>query len=41
MKSDDIQIPGGKIEGPNMDLENKEFIAILTINNQEKVCIEA
>jgi len=37
VNSDDIQIPGGKIEGPNMDLENKEFIAVLTINNQEKL----
>ena len=33
----DIEIPGGKIEGPNMELENKEFIAVLTINNKEKV----
>merc|ERR1711915_145522 len=33
----DIEIPGGKIEGPNMDLENKEFVAVLTINNKEKL----
>jgi len=33
----DIEIPGGKIEGPNMELENKEFIAVLTINNKEKL----
>jgi len=34
---EDIEIPGGKIEGPNMDLENKEFVAVLTINNKEKL----
>ena len=33
----DIELPGGKIEGPNMDLENKEFIAVVTINNKEKL----
>jgi len=32
-----IEIPGGAIHGPNLDLENKEFVAILTINNLEKV----
>ena len=37
VKSEDIEIPGGKIEGPDMALENKEFVAILTINNKEKV----
>ena len=35
--SEHIEIPGGNIEGPNLDLENKEFIAVLTINNKEKV----
>lgn len=37
VKSEDIEIPGGKVEGPNMDLEGKEFVAILTINNREKL----
>jgi len=37
VKTEDILIPGGKIEGPDMTLENKEFISILTINNQEKL----
>ena len=37
VKSEDIEIPGGKIEGPDMALENKEFVAVLTINNKEKV----
>lgn len=34
---DHIDIPGGIIEGPNLELENKEFIAVLTVNNKEKV----
>ena len=37
VKSEDIEIPGGKIEGPDMALENKEFVAVLTINDKEKV----
>eukprot|EP00092_Neocalanus_flemingeri_P035550 GFUD01038695.1.p1 GENE.GFUD01038695.1~~GFUD01038695.1.p1 ORF type:complete len:289 (-),score=64.81 GFUD01038695.1:37-903(-) len=37
VKSEDIEIPGGKIEGPDVSLENKEFIAILTINNKEQL----
>lgn len=37
VKSEDIEIPGGKIEGPDMALENKEFVAVLTINNKEKL----
>ena len=36
---ENIEIPGGEISGPNLDLENKEFIAILSINNFEKVKI--
>ena len=32
-----IEIPGGKVNGPDLSLENKEFIAVLTINNHEKV----
>jgi len=36
---ENIKIPGGEISGPNLDLENKEFIAILSINNFEKVKI--
>jgi len=36
-QSKHIEIPGGTIEGPNMELENKEFIAVLTINNKEKL----
>ena len=34
---EDIEIPGGQIQGPDMELENKEFIAILKINNKEKI----
>lgn len=34
-----IEIPGGEINGPDMDLQNKEFIAILTVNNFEKIQI--
>jgi len=34
-----IEIPGGKVNGPDLNLENKEFIAILTINNHEKLPI--
>ena len=37
VKSEDIEIPGGAIEGPDVGLENKEFVAVLTINNKEKV----
>jgi len=37
VKLEDIEIPGGKIEGPDMDLENKEFIAILTLNGKDKL----
>ena len=37
VKSEDTEIPGGNIEGPDMALENKEFVAVLTINNKEKV----
>ena len=38
-QEENIEIPGGSISGPNLDLENKEFIAVLTINNFEKVKI--
>ena len=34
---EDIEIPGGHISGPDLNLEQKEFIAILTINDYEKV----
>ena len=34
---EDIEIPGGQIQGPDMELENKEFIAILKINYKEKI----
>ena len=34
VKSEEIEIPGGKVEGPDMALE---FVAVLTINNKEKV----
>jgi len=39
INEDQIEIPGGTISGPNLDLENKEFIAIITINNFDKVKI--
>jgi len=32
-----IEIPGGEITGPDLDLENKEFIAVITVNNFEKI----
>jgi len=32
-----IEIPGGQINGPDLQLENKEFVAILTVNNLEKI----
>jgi len=35
--AEDITIPGGRIEGPDQSLENKEFIATLTINNKEQM----
>jgi len=34
---DQIEIPGGQISGPDSSLQDKEFIAVLTINNHEKV----
>jgi len=42
VKEDQIEIPGGKfgsIKGPDLSLENKEFVAILNINNLEKLKI--
>eukprot|EP00088_Acartia_fossae_P034792 TRINITY_DN35754_c0_g1_i1.p1 TRINITY_DN35754_c0_g1~~TRINITY_DN35754_c0_g1_i1.p1 ORF type:complete len:294 (-),score=38.94 TRINITY_DN35754_c0_g1_i1:202-1083(-) len=36
-KTEDIEIPGGQISGPNLSLENKEFVAILTVNKFEKI----
>ena len=39
VKAEDIELPGGKIEGPDMNLENKEFVAIVTLNKQEKVTL--
>ncbi|GJQ79219.1 hypothetical protein Trydic_g5464 [Trypoxylus dichotomus] len=32
-----VTMPTKPIEGPNMDIENKEFFVIVTINNNEKV----
>ena len=32
-----IEIPGGAISGPDMGLQNKEFIAVVTVNSHEKV----
>jgi len=34
-----IEIPGGQVSGPDPALENKEFIAVLTINKHEKLKI--
>eukprot|EP00088_Acartia_fossae_P069582 TRINITY_DN9122_c0_g1_i10.p1 TRINITY_DN9122_c0_g1~~TRINITY_DN9122_c0_g1_i10.p1 ORF type:complete len:296 (-),score=43.28 TRINITY_DN9122_c0_g1_i10:66-953(-) len=34
-----IEIPGGQIKGPNLDLENKEFISVITLNNFDKIKI--
>jgi len=42
VKEDQIEIPGekfGSIKGPDLSLENKEFVAILNINNLEKLKI--
>lgn len=37
VKEDRIEIPGGKISGPDMDLEQKEFIAVITVSSLEKL----
>jgi len=37
VKTEDIEIPGGKIEGPNISIEGREFIAVLNINDKEKL----
>merc|ERR1711915_1095824 len=37
VKLDKITIPGGDIVGPDLNLENKEFIAVAEINNFEKI----
>ena len=37
VSEEQIEIPGGKVNGPDLSLENKDFIAVLTINNHEKV----
>lgn len=34
-----IEIPGGSIHGPDPNLENKEFVVVLTLNNTEKLDI--
>ena len=34
-----IELPGGQVIGPDPALENKEFVAVLTINNHEKLKI--
>lgn len=39
VNDEQIEIPGGKVNGPDLKLENKEFIAVLTINNHEKLKI--
>jgi len=36
---DQIEIPGGEICGPDTSLQDKEFIAVLTVNNHERVKI--
>ena len=35
----DIEIPGGVIQGPDLRLENREFIAVLTVNDKEKLML--
>lgn len=39
VSEDQIDIPGGQISGPDPSLEDKEFVAVLTINNHEKLDI--
>jgi len=39
VSEDRIEIPGGQICGPDMELQNKEFIAILTVSPLEKLKI--
>lgn len=37
VSEDRIEIPGGQISGPSMDLEQKEFIAVVTVSPLEKL----
>ena len=37
MEEENIEIPGGQISGPDLTLDNRDFIVVLTINNFEKV----
>ena len=35
---DQIEIPGGQITGPDLNMNYKEFIVNLTVNDFDKVC---
>jgi len=37
VSQDQLEVPGPQILGPNQDLEGKEFVVVLTINNKEKI----
>ncbi len=37
MEEKNIEIPGGVITGPDLSLENKDFIALVTVNKFDKV----
>jgi hypothetical protein len=37
LEEKNIEIPGGVITGPDLSLENKDFIALVTVNNFDKV----
>jgi hypothetical protein len=37
LEEKNIEIPGGVITGPDLSLENKDFIALVTVNSFDKV----
>jgi hypothetical protein len=37
LEEKNIEIPGGVITGPDLSLENKDLIALVTVNNFDKV----
>ena len=37
LEEKNIEIPGGVISGPDLSLENRDFLVLVTINNFDKV----
>jgi hypothetical protein len=37
LEEKNIEIPGGVITGPDLSVENRDFIALVTVNNFDKV----